>query len=51
MAWASGYVDAQLLAPTCLTADAALWTAHQRLTAAASRLGCAANPAGGTGAT
>jgi len=39
-----GYVDAQLLAATRLTADAALWTADRRLIAAASRLGCAVDP-------
>jgi predicted nucleic acid-binding protein len=37
-----GYVDAQLLAATRLTADAHLWTADRRLAAAAARLGCAA---------
>lgn len=36
-----GYVDAQLLAATHLTPDAALWTADRRLDAVASRLGCA----------
>lgn len=51
-----GYVDAQLLAATRLTPDARLWTNDQRLAAAASRLGCAADPtvpaaeAGGSGA-
>jgi len=39
-----GYVDAQLLAATRLTPDAALWTADRRLVAAASRLGCAIDP-------
>jgi hypothetical protein len=39
-----GYVDAQLLAATRLTPDAALWTADRRLVAAASRLGCAVDP-------
>lgn len=39
-----GYVDAQLLAATKLTADAALWTADQRLAEVASRLGCAIDP-------
>lgn len=39
-----GYVDAQLLAATRLTRDAALWTNDKRLAAAASRLGCAADP-------
>lgn len=39
-----GYVDAQLLAATRLTPEAALWTTDQRLAAAASRLGCAADP-------
>jgi len=36
-----GYVDAQLLAATQLTADAALWTADRRLDDAAIRVGCA----------
>ena len=36
-----GYVDAQLLAATMLTADAALWTRDRRLHAAAQRLGMA----------
>lgn len=36
-----GYVDAQLLAATLLTADSVLWTADQRLASVASRLGCA----------
>lgn len=40
-----GYVDAQLLAATRLTRDAALWTNDKRLAAAASRLGCAVDPA------
>jgi predicted nucleic acid-binding protein len=39
-----GYVDAQLLAATRLTPDAALWTDDKRLAAAASRLGCAVDP-------
>lgn len=39
-----GYVDAQLLAATRLTPDAALWTGDKRLAAAASRLGCAVDP-------
>lgn len=39
-----GYVDAQLLAATRLTPDAELWTNDNRLAAAASRLGCAADP-------
>jgi predicted nucleic acid-binding protein len=39
-----GYVDAQLLAATQLTAGAAVWTADRRLAAAASRLGCAVDP-------
>ncbi len=38
-----GYVDAQVLAATQLTADAALWTGDRRLAVAASRLGCATN--------
>lgn len=33
-----GYLDAQLLAATRLTADARLWTADKRLAAAARRL-------------
>jgi predicted nucleic acid-binding protein len=37
-----GYVDAQLLAATLLTADAQLWTRDKRLGAAAGRLGIAA---------
>jgi len=40
-----GYVDAQLLAATALTPDAALWTGDKHLYAAASRLGCAVDPA------
>lgn len=39
-----GYVDAQLLAATQLTADAALWTADRRLADAAARVGCAIDP-------
>jgi predicted nucleic acid-binding protein len=39
-----GYVDAQLLAATMLTADAALWTRDRRLHAAAQRLGAAYAP-------
>lgn len=39
-----GYVDAQLLAATRLTRDAALWTNDKRLATAASRLGCAVDP-------
>lgn len=39
-----GYVDAQLLAATMLTADAALWTRDRRLHAAAQRLGVAYAP-------
>jgi len=39
-----GYVDAQLLAGTLLTGDAALWTADRRLHRVATRLGCAATP-------
>ena len=38
-----GYVDAQLLTATQLTANAALWTGDRRLAVAASRLGCATN--------
>jgi len=40
-----GYVDAQLLTATRLTPDARLWTADKPLVAAASRLGCAFDPA------
>ncbi len=40
-----GYVDAQLLASTRLTADARLWTGDRRLAAAARRLDCAVPPA------
>jgi predicted nucleic acid-binding protein len=36
-----GYVDAQLLAATKLTADARLWTHDRRLSAVAGRLGAA----------
>jgi predicted nucleic acid-binding protein len=36
-----GYVDAQLLAATMLTADAALWTRDRRLHEPAERLGVA----------
>ena len=43
-----GYVEAQLLAATQLTADAALWTGDPRLAVAASHLGCAINPDDGT---
>ncbi len=43
-----GYVDAQLLAATQLTAEAALWTAERHLAAAAARLNCAIDPEGGT---
>jgi len=39
-----GYVDAQLLAATLLTPDAALWTNDRRLAGAATRLGCAVDP-------
>ena len=39
-----GYVDAQLLAATMLTPDAALWTRDRRLHAAAQRLGVAYAP-------
>jgi predicted nucleic acid-binding protein len=38
-----GYVDAQLLASTRLTAPAELWTANRRLAAAAAQLGCASS--------
>jgi predicted nucleic acid-binding protein len=44
-----GYVDAQLLAATRLTPDAALWTTDKRLVAAASRLECAADPTAAPG--
>lgn len=37
-----GYVGAQLLASTLLTADGELWTEDHRLHAAAERLGCSA---------
>lgn len=40
-----GYVDAQLLASTRLTADARLWTGDRRLAAEAERLDCAVGPA------
>jgi hypothetical protein len=43
-----GYVDAQLLAATQLTADAALSTGDRRLAVVASRLGCAVNAEVGT---
>ena len=39
-----GYVGAQLLAATMLTAEAALWTRDRRLHAAALRLGVASAP-------
>ncbi len=39
-----GYVDAQLLAATMLTRDAALWTRNRRLHAAAQRSGVAYAP-------
>jgi predicted nucleic acid-binding protein len=39
-----GYVDAQLLAATMLTDDAALWTRDRRLHAAAQRLELAFTP-------
>ncbi len=39
-----GYVDAQLLAATRLTADAVLWTADRRLAAAAASLAIAFRP-------
>ena len=38
-----GYVDAQLLAATRLTADARLWTADKRLAVVASRFGLLAD--------
>ncbi len=38
-----GYVDAQLLAATRLTADARLWTADKRLAVVARRLGLLAD--------
>jgi predicted nucleic acid-binding protein len=40
-----GYVDAQLLAATRLTAHATLWTRDRRLHAAAERLGTVYTPA------
>ena len=43
-----GYLDAQVLAATQLTADAALWTGDRRLAVAASHLGCAIDPDDGT---
>ncbi|MEA2191002.1 MAG: hypothetical protein QOI73_1123 [Solirubrobacteraceae bacterium] len=39
-----GYIDAQLLAATMLTEDAALWTRDRRLHAAAERLELAFTP-------
>lgn len=39
-----GYVDAQLLAATRLTADARLWTTDRRLAAAAAHLDLRADP-------
>jgi len=39
-----GYVDAQLLAATMLSTDAALWTRDRRLHAPAQRLGVAYAP-------
>lgn len=39
-----GYVDAQLIAATMLTPDAAFWTRDRRLHAAAQRLGVAYAP-------
>ena len=39
-----GYVDAQLLAATMLSTDAALWTRDRRLHAPAQRLGLAHAP-------
>ena len=39
-----GYVDAQLLAATMLSTDAALWTRDRRLHAPAQRLGLAYAP-------
>jgi len=41
-----GYVDAQLLASTQLTAPATIWTADRRLAAAAAQLGCGTRPGG-----
>lgn len=40
-----GYVDAQLLAATALTADARLWTTDKRLAAVATRLHLHIDPA------
>ncbi|WP_066527191.1 type II toxin-antitoxin system VapC family toxin [Sphingobium sp. EP60837] len=37
-----GYIDAHLLAATCLTPDACFWTRDKRLRAAASQLGVGA---------
>jgi predicted nucleic acid-binding protein len=42
-----GYVDAQLLAATKLTADARLWTHDRHLSAAARRLGATYPPESG----
>ncbi len=42
-----GYVDAQLLAATRLTPDAALWTRDKRLSVVTARLGLGAEVAGG----
>ncbi len=39
-----GYVDAQLLAATRLTPDAALWTNDKRLAVAAAQLECGIEP-------
>lgn len=39
-----GYVDAQLLAATMLSPDAALWTTDRRLLAVAARLGQTFDP-------
>ena len=39
-----GYLDAQLLAATKLTAGSVLWTADRRLAAVASVLGCGFDP-------
>ena len=39
-----GHVDTQLLASTCLTPDAQLWTNDKRLAEVAVRLGVAADP-------
>jgi hypothetical protein len=46
-----GYVDAQLLAATLLSADAALWTMDRPLAGVADQLGCAFDPGAGMAPT